>query len=80
MISESVASLLSVCITAISNAIGEMIIASSGMANPVTPRNTRIDCPCPVIRSMPRSACVIQMTPVSETTTNKNASNVARTI
>ena len=80
MISESVASLLSVCMMAIKSASGAMIMASSGMANPVTPRNTRIDCPCPVIRSMPRNACVIQMTPVSDTRTIRKDSNTLRTM
>src|SRR6202047_3459228 len=80
MISESVASLFSVCEIAIIKAIGEMIRTSAGMTRLVTPRKVRIVCPWLVIRSIPRNACVIQITPVRLTRTSANDASVVRKI
>ncbi len=78
MISESVASLFRVCVTAITSAIGAMMRASSGNARPVMPRKTRMVWPWLVIRSIPRSACVTQITLVSEVSTIVNANSTIR--
>ena len=78
MISESVASLLRVCEIAIISAIGAMISTSAGMTRLVMPRKVRMVWPWLVIRSMPRNACVIQITPVRLTSTSRNAPNVVR--
>src|SRR5258708_26511122 len=80
MISESVASLFSVCEIAIISAIGEMIRTSAGMTRLVMPRKVTIVCPWLVIRSMPRNACVIQITPVRLTRTSANDASVVRKI
>src|SRR5579871_667580 len=80
MISESVASLFSVCEIAIINAIGEMIRTSAGMTRLVMPRKVRMVWPWLVIRSMPRNACVIQITPVRLTRTTANDASVVRKI
>ena len=74
------ASLVRVCDTAIINAIGAMIKISTGMAMLVMPRKVRIVWPWLVIRSMARSACVIQMTPVKVTTTIAKDVSVVRKI
>ena len=79
MTSESVDRRLSVCVTARSIASGAMISASTGIARPVMPMNTSTVCPCAVIRSIPRNACVTQITPVSDTSTIRNDSSVNRT-
>src|SRR4051812_41466174 len=78
MISESVASLFSVCEIAIINAIGAMTSTSAGITRLVMPRNVLMVCPWLVIKSMPRSACVIQITPVRLTRTNANDASVVR--
>src|SRR4051795_5174622 len=78
MISESVASLLSVWEIAIIRAIGDMIRTSAGMTKQVTPRKVMIVWPWLVIRSMPRSAWVIQITPVRLTRTSANDASVVR--
>src|SRR5579872_6852359 len=78
MISESVASLLSVWEIAIIKAIGEMIRTSAGMMRLVIPRKVRIVWPWLVIRSMPRKAWVIQITPVRLTRTSANDASVVR--
>ena len=80
MISESVASLLRVCEIAIISAIGEMISTSAGMTRLVTPRKVMMVWPWLVIRSMPRNACVIQITPVRLTRTSANDASVVRKI
>src|SRR4051794_26568657 len=80
MISESVASLLSVCEIAIIKAIGEMISTSAGITKLVTPRKVTMVWPWLVIRSMPRNACVIQITPVRLTRTSANDASVVRKI
>ena len=64
MISESVDSLLSMCATAITSAIGAITSTSSGMISPVMPMKTRMVWPWLVMRSMSRSACVTQITAV----------------
>src|SRR5450755_3949969 len=76
MISESVASLLRVWEIAIISAIGEMISTSAGITRLVTPRKVRMVWPWLVIRSMPRKACVIQITPVKLTRTSANDASV----
>jgi hypothetical protein len=78
MISESVASLFSVCEIAIISAIGAMISTSAGMMRLVRPRKVTMVWPWLVIRSMPRSACVIQITPVRLTRTSANDASVVR--
>src|SRR6185437_2954472 len=80
MISESVASLFSVCEIEIISAIGAMISTSAGMTRLVRPRKVRMVWPWLVIRSMPRNACVIQITPVRLTRTNANDASVVRKI
>src|SRR5579872_3515737 len=80
MISESVASLLSVWEIAIINAIGEIIRTSAGMTRLVMPRKVRMVWPWLVIRSMPRSAWVIQITPVRLIRTTANDASVVRKI
>src|ERR1700690_3235643 len=80
MISESVASLFSVCETAIISAIGEMISTSPGMNRLVRPRKVTMVWPWLVIKSMPRNACVIQITPVRLTRTSANDASVVRKI
>src|SRR5450631_2348783 len=78
MISESVASLLRVWEIAIIRAIGEMISTSAGITRLVTPRKVMMVWPWLVIRSMPRNACVIQITPVRLTRTSANDASVVR--
>src|SRR3954447_1342122 len=78
MISESVASLLSVCETAIISAIGAITPSSDGITRLVMPRKVRMVWPWLVIRSMPRNAWVIQITPVRLTRTNANDASVVR--
>ena len=78
MISESVASLFSVCEIAIISAIGAMINTSAGMTRLVRPRKVTMVWPWLVIRSMPRNACVIQITPVRLTRTSANDASVVR--
>src|ERR1700737_75115 len=80
MISESVASLFSVCEIAIISAIGEMISTSAGITRLVTPRKVMMVWPWLVIRSTPRNACVIQITPVRLTKTSANDASVVRKI
>src|SRR3954463_7433938 len=80
MISESVASLFRVCEIAIISAIGEMISTSAGMTRLVMPRKVRMVWPWLVIRSIPRNACVIQITPVRLTRTSANDASVVRKI
>src|SRR3979490_1312238 len=80
MISESVASLVRVWEIAIINAIGEMISTSAGITRVVMPRNVTIVWPWLVIKSMPRNACVIQITPVRLTRTSANDASVVRKI
>src|SRR4051794_31044840 len=80
MISESVASLLSVCEIAIIKAIGEMISTSAGITKLVTPRKVTMVWPWLVMRSMPRNAWVIQITPVRLTRTTANDASVVRNI
>ena len=78
MISESVASLFSVCEIAIISAIGAMISTSAGITRLVMPRKVMMVWPWLVIRSMPRNACVIQITPVRLTRTSANDASVVR--
>ena len=78
MISESVASLFSVCEIAIISAIGAMISTSAGITRLVMPRKVTMVWPWLVIRSMPRNACVIQITPVRLTRTSANDASVVR--
>src|SRR5690242_6504750 len=78
MISESVASLFSVCEIAIISATGAMIRTSAGITRLVSPRNVTMVWPWLVIRSMPRNACVIQITPVRLTRTSANDASVVR--
>src|SRR5262249_41627451 len=80
MIWESVASLFSVWEIEIISAIGEMTRISAGMTRPVMPRKVRIVWPWLVIRSMPRNAWVIQITPVRLTRTTANDASVVRKI
>ena len=80
MISESVASLFSVCEIAIISAIGAMIRTSAGITRLVMPRKVMMVWPWLVIRSMPRNACVIQITPVRLTRTSANDASVVRKI
>src|ERR1700709_1867153 len=80
MISESVASLLRVWEIAIISAIGAMISTSAGMTRLVIPRMDRMVWPWLVIKSMPRNACVIQITPVRLTRTSANDASVVRKI
>ena len=80
MISESVASLFSVCEIAIISAIGAMISTSAGITRLVMPRKVMMVWPWLVIRSMPRNACVIQITPVRLTRTSANDASVVRKI
>src|SRR3981081_3360818 len=80
MISESVASLLRVWEIAIISAIGEMISTSAGITRLVMPRKVTMVWPWLVIRSMPRKACVIQITPVRLTRTSANDASVVRKI
>src|ERR1700710_1889023 len=80
MISESVASLLSVCETAIITAIGAITPISEGMTRLVMPRKVTMVWPWLVIRSMPRNACVIQITPVRLIRTIANDASVVRKI
>src|SRR3954454_13377636 len=80
MISESVASLFRVWEIAIISAIGAMISTSAGMTRLVMPRKVRMVWPWLVIRSMPRSACVIQITPVRLTSPSVNDASVVRKI
>src|SRR6266481_630526 len=80
MISESVASLFSVCEIAIINAIGAMISTSAGITRLVMPRKVMMVWPWLVIRSIPRNACVIQITPVRLTRTSANDASVVRKI
>src|SRR6476469_125370 len=80
MISESVASLLRVWETAIISAIGAMIRTRAGITRLVMPRKVRMVWPWLVIRSMPRNACVIQITPVRLTRTSANDASVVRKI
>ena len=80
MISESVASLFSVCEIAIISAIGAMISTSAGITRLVMPRKVTMVWPWLVIRSMPRNACVIQITPVRLTRTSANDASVVRKI
>ena len=80
MISESVASLLSVWPTATTSAIGAITRTSIGMIRLVMPMNTRMVWPWLVIRSMSRNACVSQMTAVRLSKTSRNAPNVVRKI
>src|SRR6202012_5242155 len=61
-------------------AIGAMIFTSDGITRLVMPRKVRIVWPWLVIRSMPRSACVIQITPVRLTRTSANDASVVRKI
>src|SRR5207342_68526 len=78
IISESVASLFSVCDTAIISAIGAMIRTSAGITRLVMPRKVMMVWPWLVIKSMPRNACVIQITPVRLTRTSANDASVVR--
>src|SRR6185437_10771976 len=78
MISESVASLVRVWEIAIISAIGAMISTSAGITRPVMPRKVRMVWPWLVIRSMPRNACVIQITPVRLIRTSANDASVVR--
>ena len=78
MISESVASLFSVCEIAIISAIGAMTSTSAGITRLVMPRKVMMVWPWLVIRSMPRNACVIQITPVRLTRTSANDASVVR--
>src|SRR6267378_8151678 len=80
MISESVASLFSVWEIAIISAIGAMIKTSAGITRLVMPRKVLMVWPWLVIKSMPRNACVIQITPVRLTRTNANDASVVRKI
>src|SRR5256885_2605163 len=80
IISESVASLLRVCDTAIISAIGAIIRTSAGITRLVMPRKVMMVWPWLVIRSMPRNACVIQITPVRLTRTSANDASVVRKI
>src|SRR6202000_2426264 len=80
MISESVASLFSVWEIEIISAIGEMIRTSAGITRLVMPRKVRMVWPWLVIRSMPRNACVIQITPVRLIKTTANDASVVRKI
>ena len=80
MISESVASLFSVCEIEIISAIGAMIRTSAGITRLVMPRKVMMVWPWLVIRSMPRNACVIQITPVRLTRTSANDASVVRKI
>ena len=80
MISELVASLFSVCEIAIISAIGAMISTSAGITRLVMPRKVMMVWPWLVIRSMPRNACVIQITPVRLTRTSANDASVVRKI
>ena len=80
MISESVASLFSVCEIAIISATGAMISTSAGITRLVRPRNVMMVWPWLVIRSMPRNACVIQITPVRLIRTSANDASVVRKI
>ena len=80
MISESVASLFSVCEIAIISAIGAMTSTSAGITRLVMPRKVMMVWPWLVIRSMPRNACVIQITPVRLTRTSANDASVVRKI
>src|SRR5437016_12375953 len=78
MISESVASLFSVCEIAIISAIGAMTSTSAGITRLVMPRKVMMVWPWLVIRSMPRNACVIQITPVRLTRTSANDASAVR--
>ena len=78
MISESVASLFSVWEIAIISAIGAMTRISAGITRLVMPRKVMMVWPWLVIRSMPRNACVIQITPVRLTRTSANDASVVR--
>src|ERR1700729_2898210 len=78
MISESVASLFSVCEIEIISAIGAMIRTSAGITRLVMPRKVTMVWPWLVIRSMPRNAWVIQITPVRLTRTTANDASVVR--
>src|SRR6266850_2721632 len=80
MISESVASLFSVWEIAIISAIGAMIKTSAGITRLVMPRKVMMVWPWLVIRSIPRNACVIQITPVRLTRTSANDASVVRKI
>src|ERR1700712_657062 len=80
MISESVASLFSVWEIAIISEIGAMISTSAGITRLVMPRKVMMVWPWLVIRSMPRNACVIQITPVRLTRTSANDASVVRKI
>src|SRR6266403_3002542 len=80
MISESVASLFSVWEIAIISAIGAMIKTSAGITRLVMPRKVMMVWPWLVIKSMPRNACVIQITPVRLTRTSANDASVVRKI
>ena len=63
---------------AIISAIGAMIRTSAGITRLVMPRKVTMVWPWLVIRSMPRSAWVIQITPVRLTRTSANDASVVR--
>src|ERR1700752_653307 len=55
-----------------------MISTRTGIARLVRPRKVRIVCPWLVMRSIARNACVIQITPVSVTSTTAKDISVVR--